>query len=151
MMRERLPSSFRLMHQLFQVISLYVIMITAWTFRNVIRFMFLRWGVVSTSPNPQAGGPPLVGYPRLFIQYMRSYPPYCRPFLQPEHEDAPCRSDRVTLNTHYWQLSVADPTYRQVSTCKKVKVKQSRYRPEVPRGFQEVKVPRFHDNGAGWW
>jgi len=20
-----------------------------------------------------------------------------------------------------------------------------------PRGFQEVKVPRFHDNGAGWW
>jgi len=20
-----------------------------------------------------------------------------------------------------------------------------------PREFQEVKVPRFHDNGAGWW
>jgi len=19
------------------------------------------------------------------------------------------------------------------------------------RGFQEVKVPRFHDNGRGWW
>jgi hypothetical protein len=19
------------------------------------------------------------------------------------------------------------------------------------RGFQEVKVPRFHDNGTGWW
>ena len=32
----------------------------------------------------------------------------------------------------------------------KVKVKQSRYRPEVPRGFQEVKVPRLHDNGTGW-
>jgi len=30
----------------------------------------------------------------------------------------------------------------------KVKVKQSRYR---PGGFQEVKVPRFHDNGTGWW
>jgi len=29
-----------------------------------------------------------------------------------------------------------------------VKVQQSRYR---PRGFQEVKVPRFHDNGTGWW
>jgi len=28
----------------------------------------------------------------------------------------------------------------------KVKVKQSRYR---PRGFQEVKVPRFRDNGTG--
>ena len=22
---------------------------------------------------------------------------------------------------------------------------------EWPRGFQEVKVSRFHDNGAGWW
>jgi hypothetical protein len=20
-----------------------------------------------------------------------------------------------------------------------------------PRGFQEVNVPRFHDNGTGWW
>jgi len=20
-----------------------------------------------------------------------------------------------------------------------------------PRGFQEIKVPRFHDNGTGWW
>jgi len=19
------------------------------------------------------------------------------------------------------------------------------------RGFQEIKVPRFHDNGTGWW
>jgi len=31
----------------------------------------------------------------------------------------------------------------------KVKVKQYRYWPGV--GFQEVKVPRFHDNGTGWW
>jgi len=22
---------------------------------------------------------------------------------------------------------------------------------EWPRGFQEVKFPRFHDNGTGWW
>jgi len=28
------------------------------------------------------------------------------------------------------------------------KVKQSCYK---PRGFQEVKVPRFHDKGTGWW
>jgi hypothetical protein len=27
-------------------------------------------------PNPQAGGPPLVGCPRLLIQYIRSYSPY---------------------------------------------------------------------------
>ena len=33
----------------------------------------------------------------------------------------------------------------------KVKVNQSHYRSEVPRGFQEVKVPRLHDNGPGWW
>ncbi|KAJ4446561.1 hypothetical protein ANN_13258 [Periplaneta americana] len=31
---------------------------------------------VSPSPNPQAGGPPLIGCPRLLIQYIRSYPPY---------------------------------------------------------------------------
>ena len=31
------------------------------------------------------------------------------------------------------------------------KVNQSHYRPEVPRGFQEVKVPRLSDNGPGWW
>jgi len=23
--------------------------------------------------------------------------------------------------------------------------------PVGPRGFQEVKVPRFGDNGTGWW
>jgi len=28
------------------------------------------------------------------------------------------------------------------------KVKQSHYR---PRGFQEVKVPRFRQKGTGWW
>jgi len=31
------------------------------------------------------------------------------------------------------------------------KVNQSHYRPEVPRRFQEVKVPRLCDNGPGWW
>ena len=30
------------------------------------------------------------------------------------------------------------------------KVSQSHYRPEVPRGFREVKVPRLRDNGTGW-
>ena len=39
-------------------------------------FTFLRWGDVSTSPNTQVGGPPLVGCPRLLIQNIRSYPPY---------------------------------------------------------------------------
>jgi len=31
------------------------------------------------------------------------------------------------------------------------KVKQSHYRPEVPRGFQEVKIPGLRDNGPGCW
>ena len=62
-------------------------------------FEFLRWGVVGTSPNPQAGGPPLVGFPRLITQYIRSYPPYWRRFLQPQPEDATCRGDRDPLIT----------------------------------------------------
>jgi hypothetical protein len=33
-------------------------------------------GVVSTSPNPQAEGPPLIACPRLLIKHIRSYPPY---------------------------------------------------------------------------
>jgi hypothetical protein len=32
-----------------------------------------------------------------------------------------------------------------------VKVKQSHYSLEWPRGLQEFKVPRVHDNGTGWW
>jgi len=40
------------------------------TFRNNKKF--LRWGVVNPTPNPQAGGPLLVGCPRLLIQYIRS-------------------------------------------------------------------------------
>jgi len=57
----------------------------------------LQGGVVSTSPNPQAGGPHLVGCPRLLIQSIRSYPPYRRPFLYPQPEDAPCPGDRDPL------------------------------------------------------
>ena len=58
----------------------------------------LQGGVVSTSLNPQAEGPPLVGCPRLLIQFIRSYPPYRRPFLHPQPLDAPCRGDRDPLH-----------------------------------------------------
>jgi len=41
------------------------------------------------SPNPQAGGPSLVGYPRLLIEYIRSYSPHleavsciCNPWVR---------------------------------------------------------------------
>jgi len=42
--------------------------------RNMVKS--LRCGVVSTSPSPQARGPPLAGFPRLLIQYIRSCSPY---------------------------------------------------------------------------
>jgi len=58
---------------------------------------FLERGVVSTSPNTQAEAPHLIGCPRLLIQYIRSCPPYWRPSLHPQTEDAPCRVDRDPL------------------------------------------------------
>jgi len=65
-------------------------------FRNISVLQGGR-GVVNTSPNPQAGGTPLVGCPRLLIQFIRSYPPSRRPFLYPQPEDTPCRGDRDPL------------------------------------------------------
>jgi hypothetical protein len=68
--------------------------------------MFSRLGAVSPSPNPQAGGPPLAGCPRMLIQY--NHPPYCRPFLHPQPEDAPCRGDRdllITLGKDWIELA----------------------------------------------
>ena len=63
-------------------------------------FSFYGENVISTSPNPQAGGPPLVGCPRLLIQYIRRYLPYWRPFLHPQPEDGPYRGDRDQLIYH---------------------------------------------------
>jgi hypothetical protein len=60
--------------------------------------MFLRWGVVSTSPNPQARGPPLVGCLRLLIQYIHGCPPYWRLFLHTQPEDALCCGDGPTYH-----------------------------------------------------
>jgi len=67
----------------------------------------LQGGVVSPSPNPKAGGPPLAGCPRLLIQFIRSYPPHRRPFLYPQPEDAPCHGDRDPLHgLLLWLLSL---------------------------------------------
>jgi hypothetical protein len=48
----------------------------------------LQGGVVSTSTNPQAGGPPLVGCPRLLIKFIRSYPtlPNLHHFIESKHK-----------------------------------------------------------------
>jgi hypothetical protein len=58
----------------------------------------LQWEVASTSSNPQAWGPPLLGCLWLLIQYIRSYPPHWRSFLHLHPEDAPCRGDRDRLS-----------------------------------------------------
>jgi hypothetical protein len=80
-----------------------------WIFRN--KRTFSRREVVSPSPKPQAGGPPLVCYPRLLIQYIRSYSPYWRPFLHPQPEDGPCRGDRDPLsNRTLFVVICFDPT-----------------------------------------
>jgi len=46
-------------------------------------------------------------------------------------------------------VSVKVIVFWDIMFCNHVKVNQSHYRPEVPRGFQEVKVPRLCDNGTG--
>jgi len=56
-----------------------------------------------TSPNPQAWGPHLLGCPLLLIQYIRSYPPYWRPFFHPQPEDAPCRCDKGPLTMEWYE------------------------------------------------
>ena len=60
---------------------------------------FLRRRIVITSPNNQAEGPPLIGCPRLLIQYIRSYPPHL--------EDVP--PARTWRSTMLWWL---DHIYR---------------------------------------
>jgi hypothetical protein len=58
---------------------------------------------------PQAGRLPLVGCPRLLIQYIRSYPPYWRPFLQPQPEDAPCPGDPLITEPPLYPLFKPTP------------------------------------------
>jgi hypothetical protein len=58
---------------------------------------FLQWGVVSTLPNPQAGGPLPVGRSWLLIHYIHSFPPYWRSFLYPQPVDLSCCGDRGPL------------------------------------------------------
>ena len=49
-------------------------------------------------------------------------------------------------------IHLSTSVHRTVMTAfKKVEVKQSCYRPGVARGFQKVKVHRFHDNDTGRW
>jgi hypothetical protein len=55
------------------------------------------------------------------IQYIRSYPPYWRPFLHPQPEDAPCRSDRDPRITEFFyynpQILKAPKNFNVMSIC----------------------------------
>jgi hypothetical protein len=53
------------------------------------------------------------------------------------------------LNSEY---PITQPSAQSLISLRYTNVKLSPVRGlEWPRGFQEVKVPRFHDNGTGWW
>jgi hypothetical protein len=81
---------------------------------NSQHVLFLRRGVVSTSPNPQVGGPPLISCLRL-IKFIHSYPPYWRPFLHPQPEDTPCCGDR---DPHSWPKILHSAKTQQATTLK---------------------------------
>ena len=70
-------------------------------FSNKASFYGQEW----STPRPLQGGPHFVDCPRLLIQHIGSYPPYWRPFLHPQPEDAPCPGDRDPLITYklHWQ------------------------------------------------
>jgi hypothetical protein len=48
-------------------------------------------------------------------------------------------------------FTMTEKTEQQQNTKKKGKAVSAVTGLQWPRGFQEVKVPRFHDNGTGWW
>ena len=55
-----------------------------WIIRNMVSFCGEE--LLTTSPNPKAGGPPLVDCPQLVVQYIRVYRPYWLQFLMaPRH------------------------------------------------------------------
>ena len=78
----------------------------------------LWWGFVSTTPNPQAGRPPLVGCLQLLIQYIHSYPPYWRLLLHLQPEDTPCHGDRHPLIMATWLTIIKLVCVREVAIHK---------------------------------
>jgi hypothetical protein len=72
--------------------------------RFATQYVFYGEELLAPRSTPQTGGSPLVGCPRLLFQYICAYPPYWRPFLHPQHEDAPWHGDRDPLITGIWLL-----------------------------------------------
>jgi len=59
-----------------------------------------------------------------------------------------CNQLRLTFSGYRSTFLGVKRTGREVV---QLEVNQSHYRPEVPRGFQEVNVPRLCDSVPGWW
>jgi hypothetical protein len=75
--------------------------LTLWPYRNRIRFYGEE--LLAHCPTPKAVGSTLFGRPQLFIPHILSYPPYWRPFLHPQPEDAPFRGDMYPVITgRHW-------------------------------------------------
>ena len=68
-----------------------------------------------------------------------------RPGRENEHS---CPSGTLYFTLLFFAL--LSPHFHRSHVSYAVK-NQSHYRPEVPRGFQKVKVPTLRDNGRGWW
>jgi len=74
--------------------------------------------LLAPRPTSQAVEPHRVGCPRLLIQYIRSNPPYRRPFLHLQPEDAPCRGDRDRLITDiYIYICIHTGTFIYIYMC----------------------------------
>ena len=77
----------------------------------------------------------IFGYPLQIIQYICIYPPYCRPFLHPQPEDAPCCGDRDHFSRcHKYSLIV-----NSINCFNNENVKFKKYTYKV--GFRHYKSP----------
>jgi len=66
-----------------------------WMFLNNY---FYREGLLAPRPTPKLEDHPSSAVRDCSFQFIRSYPPYPRPFLYPQPADAPRRGDRDTLS-----------------------------------------------------
>jgi hypothetical protein len=75
------------------------VQVRGFLYEHFVTWYFLRWGVVSTLPKPQAGEPHHLDCPWLLMQYIHSYPLHWRPFLHLQPEYVPCHGGRDPLIT----------------------------------------------------
>ena len=73
--------------------------------------VFLRQGILTTRPNPQGGGPPIVDCLRFPFQYLRRYSPHLVSLLRPQPVDV-CHV--VLTSTHF---AVKNADWRIILKC----------------------------------